>query len=178
MFPVPPMNRIFIAGHYILATGSLARGLRFEGDMRLRLIAVTLALSVGAAGCVTTTAHSLLLTGNPLRDQAIACEQSCQKLRAPVQAPCDQMTGHVGCTVPRAGSEQDYASCLDNCPGARATDGSSCPDPPESGVICVETSRANAGAIAGGVGATAGLVLIIVILSSPFLLLAILIAAH
>lgn len=144
--------------------------------MTSRRIAILLALAAG--GCVTTTAHQLVLIDNPLRDQAIACEQQCAKLRAPAQQPCEQIMGHEGCTVPRGGSEADYAECLDNCPGARAKDGASCPDPPVPGVICVETNRANKGAIAGGVGASAALVLLIVVLSSPVLLLTILILTN
>jgi hypothetical protein len=142
--------------------------------MTSRLIAITLSLGMG--GCVTTTAHQLVLTDNPLRERAIACEQQCEKLRAPVRSACEQTLGHEGCTVPR-GSEAEYAECLDNCPGARAKDGASCPDPPVPGVICVETTRANAGAIAGGVGAGTVIVATLAILSSPFLLFALLVLA-
>ena len=138
--------------------------------MTSRLTALTLALSLSAGGCVTTTAHRLVLTDNPLREQAIACEQRCRGLRAPAHNTCEQTPGHEGCTVP-VGSEDDYAACLDNCPGSRVKDGDSCPDSPSADVICVETSRANKGAIAGGVGATATLVVVIAILSSPVVLL-------
>jgi hypothetical protein len=164
------MNRIFIARHYILAAGRLARGLPFEEDMTSRLTAITLALSLGASACVTTTAHQLVLTDNPLRDQAIACERKCQALRAPTKTTCQEESGHTGCTVP-GGSDDDYAECLDTCPGSRAKDGASCPDPAVPGVICIETSRANKGAIAGGVGAGATIAVTIALLSSPVFLL-------
>ena len=158
MFPVPPMNRIFIARHYILAAGWLARELPFEVDvdMTSRLTAITLTLSLAAGGCVTTTAHMVVLTDNPLREQAIACEQKCRGLRGPEHPACEQTPGHQGCTVP-VGNEADYARCLDTCPGSRSKDDASCPDPPIAGVICAETSHANAGGITGTVVAVIGI---------------------
>jgi hypothetical protein len=153
------------------ARGEASAGTCIAGNpgMTFRL-AITLALSVAAGGCVTTTAHQLVLTDNPLRDQAIACEKKCQALRAPAHPTCQEELGHTGCTVP-GGSEEDYANCLDTCPGSRAKDGASCADPPLPGVICAETTRANKGAIAGGVGAGATIALTIAILSSPVILL-------
>jgi len=59
----------------------------------------------------------------------------------------------------------DYAECLDNCPGARATDGMSCPHP-DPGAVCVETTKANAGGIVGGVLAGAAIVLLLVVLAT------------
>jgi hypothetical protein len=150
------MKRIFIARHYILAAGWLARGLPFEKDMTSRLTAVTLTLSLATGGCFSSTAHQLVLTDNPLREQAIACEQLCRGLRAPAHNVCERTPGQEGCTVP-VGSQDDYASCLDTCPGSRSKDGASCPDPPVPGLICVETSHANAGGIAGTVVAVIGI---------------------
>jgi hypothetical protein len=149
-----------------------------DEDMTSRLTAITLALALAAGGCVTTTAHQLVLTDNPLREQAIACEKKCQALRAPDRSTCqDEPDHHTGCTVPR-GSDDDYAECLDTCPGSRAKDGASCPDPPVPGVICIETTRANKGAIAGGVGAGATIAVTIALLSSPVVLLTLLILLH
>jgi len=148
-----------------------------DEDMTSRLTAMTLTLALAVGGCVTTTAHQLVLTDNPLRDQAIACEKKCQALRAPVKSTCQEESGHTGCTVP-GGSDEDYADCLDTCPGSRAKDGASCPDPEVPGVICIETSRANKGAIVGGVGAGAAITVTIAILSSPIVLLTLLILLH
>jgi hypothetical protein len=55
------------------------------------------------------------------------------------------------------GSEDDYARCLDTCPGSRSKDDASCPDPPIPGVICAETSHASRGGIAGTVVAVIGI---------------------
>lgn len=141
--------------------------------MTNRLTGITLALALAGGGCVTTTAHQLVLTDNPLRDQAIACERQCQPLRVPAQG-CVQTPGHEGCTVPIRGDDV-YAACLDKCPGSRAKDGASCDVPPIPGVICVETTRANAGGIAGGVAGGTALVTVIVVAvavaSSPLWLL-------
>jgi hypothetical protein len=167
MFPVPPMNKTFIAGT-ISRRPAGWHGLRLEWSMGFKLRAMALALSLGS-GCVTTTAHRLVLAGNPLREQAIACEKKCQPLREPVREPCEQAFGGEHCTQ-SAGSPGDYAACLDNCPGVRVKDDDSCPDPPGPDVICVETTSANAGAIVGGLGATATVVVVLALLSSPVVL--------
>jgi hypothetical protein len=88
-----------------------------------------LAALIAAGGCATSTAHRVALTGNPLREQAIACEATC-RTRQPDQG--------------------DYARCLDTCPGASAIDDASCPQPPTPDVICVKTYKPNPGGIAGG----------------------------
>ena len=111
--------------------------------MPRRTIAAALTVSLVAAGCVTTTAHRLVLTDNPLRDQAVACEAKCR-----------------GSFV----DSDRYAACLDDCPGARATDGASCPHP-DPGAFCVETTKANAGGIVGGVVAVVAIALAIAALS-------------
>ena len=141
--------------------------------MTSRLTALTLALSLATGGCVTTT-HKLVLTGNPLRDQAIACEKECRWFRMPAARRCEQQTfGSESCT--QFQSEDEYAQCLDTCPGALAIDGGSCPSPAQSGVICVETARANRAAIGGGVfgvgGTVAGVVIVSAIASCPLWLL-------
>ena len=56
-------------------------------------------------GCVMTTAHNLVLTDNPLREQAIACERECRLLRAPAAKPCEQAFGGESCTQPRSEDE-------------------------------------------------------------------------
>jgi hypothetical protein len=140
--------------------------------MTSRLTALTLALSLAAGGCVTTTAHKLVLTDNPLRDQAIACEKECRWFGRPAHG-CEQTPGHEGCTVGRG--ESEYAACLDTCPGAVAVDDGACPAPAARDVICVETARANRAAIGGGalgVGGIAGTVLIVsAIATTPWWLL-------
>jgi hypothetical protein len=112
------------------------------------LIAVVFA----ATGCATGTAHRLPLAGNPLGDQARACESACRRLIRPVSAPTT--CGNVfSCDEGRPlapPDDGDYGRCLDSCPGATAVDGASCPDPPEEGVVCVKTYRANAAGIAAG----------------------------
>src|SRR5262245_20725621 len=128
--------------------------------MTSRLTAITLALSLATGGCVTTTAHKLVLNDNPLREQAITCERECRWFGGHGHG-CEQTPGHEGCTVDRG--ESQYAACLDTCPGAAAIDDGACPSPAEPGIICVETARANKGAIAGGalgVGGIAGTALL------------------
>src|SRR5262245_7500773 len=137
--------------------------------MTSRLTAITLALSLATGGCVTTTAHKLVLNDNPLREQAIACEKECRWFRMPAVRRCEQRFDGESCT--QFQSEDAYAECLDACPGAVFRDGDSCSRPAEPGVICVETERANrAGIGAGvfGVGGTAAAVIIVsAIASSP-----------
>jgi hypothetical protein len=117
---------------------------------------------VSVTGCVTSTAHRLRLDGNPLRQQAEACEARCGRLAEP--------------------DGDGYARCLDSCPGATAVDGASCPDPPVPDEVCVTSSKANPGGIAGGTVAVASgvtVVLVVVGLASlPVWVLVLLIAAH
>lgn len=139
-----------------------------------RAIAATVTLLLFAAGCTTTTAHRLVVIDNPLRDQALACEASCRQA-ATWSSDCSRSGGR-----PCQGTGVDpgkYATCLDGCPGARATDGGSCPTP-DPGAFCVETSKANAGGIIGGVLAGVAvtlLVLVVIVLgeiaSAPILIL-------
>lgn len=89
---------------------------------RLAIVAVTLSLAAG--GCTTTTAHRLPFADNPLREQALACEAKCRPLATPSSSGRDQ-----------------YAACIDGCPGAVVTNATICPAPPVPGVICVETQR-------------------------------------
>jgi hypothetical protein len=139
--------------------------------MSLRsVVSLGLVLLLGP-GCVTGTAHMLPLAGNPQRAQAEACELACHKLLAPPteQVACgSEMVPRPGC-LESSPDRSDYARCLDGCPGARAVDGSSCPDPPLPGLVCEETSRANTGAIIGGtivVGAILLLVGVVVAIAS------------
>ncbi len=114
-------------------------------------------------GCVTGTAHMLPLAGNPLRAQAEACELACHKLLVPPPKPVacgSEMAPRTSCLEPSP-DRSGYARCLDGCPGARALDGSSCPDPPLPGLVCEETSRANAGGIIGGTIAVGAIVLLV-----------------
>lgn len=116
---------------------------------------------------MTGTAHMLPIAGNPLREEAAACEVSCRRLIRPATAAAD---------------DSDYARCLDRCPGATAIDGESCPDPPLPGVICEKTYKPNAGGIVGGTvavasGVTAAL-LIAAIASLPVWVIVIVIVAH
>ena len=107
----------------------------------------------------------LPIAGNPLQAQAQACELACHRLLVPqpVPADCDCPVGpRANCMQAFAG-RNDYARCLDTCPGARAVDGSSCPDPPLPGLVCEETSRANAGGIIGGTVAVGAIVLLLVV---------------
>jgi len=68
-----------------------------------------------------------------------------------------------------------HAQCLDTCPGAAFRNGDSCPRPVESGVICVETTRASRAAIGGGVfgigGTVAGVVIVSATATAPWWLL-------
>jgi hypothetical protein len=141
--------------------------------MTSRLTAITLALSMAAGGCVTTTAHKLVLTDNPLRDQAIACEMECRWFRLPAARPCEQTFGGESCTQFR--SEDEYAQCLDTCPGAAFRDGGSCPRPAVPDVICVETTQANRAGIGAGLfgvgGTVAGVVIVSAIATTPCWLL-------
>ena len=107
--------------------------------MPTRLTAVTLTLLLASSSCVTTTAHRLALVDNPMRDQAIACAAKCRLLGAPS----------------RPESADQYAACLDNCPGARAKDGATCVEPGPD-VICVETTKADTGGIGGAIFAAVG----------------------
>jgi hypothetical protein len=116
-----------------------------------RTIAAALTVSLIAAGCTTTTAHRLVLIDNPLRQQAVACEAKCRAESADGSAGTDR-----------------YAACLDNCPGARAVDGASCPQP-DPGAFCVETTKANAGGIVGGTLAVVGIALAVVSIALLFL---------
>lgn len=141
---------------------------------------------VAASGCVTGTAHQLTLAGNPLREQASACEVACRRQLRPASPasplPCqDAFTcGEARPSVPP--DDGDYARCLDSCPGATVIDGASCPDPPREGVICVKTNKANPGAIAGGTVAVASgvaaVTVIVAVASLPVWLLIILIVIH
>jgi hypothetical protein len=121
--------------------------------MTSRLPAITLALALATGGCVTT-AHKLVVTDNPLRDQAIACEKECRWFRMPAVRHCEQRFDGESCT--QFQSQDAYAECLDTCPGAAFRDGASCPRPAEPGVICVETERANRAAIGGGLFGVGG----------------------
>jgi hypothetical protein len=116
--------------------------------MTTRLTATALALSLTAGGCITTNAHQLLLAGNPRREQAITCEKKCQSLRPPVHRPCEQAFGN-DCAQANEGPDA-YAACLDQCPGTMVVGGVSCPDRPVPDSFCVETPRADDGAIVGG----------------------------
>jgi hypothetical protein len=126
-------------------------------------LGVGVALLVLASGCVTTTAHRLQLAGNPLAAQAESCELACRARLPPAPAnPCRKFVGEPeDCRTPVVVDRTEYARCLDGCPGATAIDGASCPDKPQPGVVCAETSKANAGGIAGGVVATVAIVLAI-----------------
>jgi hypothetical protein len=131
---------------------------------------MTLALSLATGGCFTTRAHQLVLSGNPLRDQAIACERECRWLQVPAGKPCEQTFAGASCREPDA--KDRYAECLDTCPGAGFKDGGSCPRPAAPGVICVETTQANPGPLAGGVlgvgGVVAGILITSAIVTSPW----------
>ena len=138
-----------------------------------RAIAATVTVILFSAGCVTTTAHRLVLIDNPLRDQAIACEASCRQ-RATVKSDCTPFGGE-----PCSGKVDPgkYGDCLDTCPGTRATDGTSCPTP-DPGAVCVETSKANAGGIIGGVIAGVAVTLLVAVIvvlgeiaSAPWILI-------
>ncbi|HMF43451.1 MAG TPA: hypothetical protein VKQ32_22415 [Polyangia bacterium] len=140
-----------------------------------RAIAATVTVILFSAGCTTTTAHRLVLIDNPLRDQAIACEASCRQAATWKRDDCSPFGGEQ-CHATGVDPHK-YATCLDNCPGARATDGGSCPTP-DPGAVCVETNKANAGGIIGGVLAGVGiglLILVVVVLgeiaSAPILIL-------
>ena len=93
---------------------------------RLAIVAVTLSLAAG--GCTTTTAHRLPFADNPLREQALACEAKCRSLATPSSSGRDQ-----------------YAACIDGCPGAVVTNATICPVPPVPDVICVVTQRSRGG---------------------------------
>jgi hypothetical protein len=110
-----------------------------------RLTAITLASLLASSACVTTTAHRLVLVDHPMREQAITCEAKCRPLGA-----------------------SDYATCLDNCPGARAKEGSRCTEPPRPDVICVETTKTSDGGIGGAIFAAAGTALAIGIIHVVF----------
>ena len=105
----------------------------------------------------------LPLAGNPQRAQAEACELACHKLLVPPLGPVacgSEMVPRAGCLEPSS-DRSGYARCLDGCPGARAVDGSSCPEPPLPGLVCEETSRANADRIIGGVIVVGALLLLV-----------------
>ena len=130
-----------------------------------------------SAGCVTGTAHRLPLAGNPLAQQAASCEATCRLKLEPVSTQkCLSYSGSYNpaddnCSFHPEPDRSAYAACLDNCPGAMVTDGASCPDPPIPGMICEKTYKANPGGIAGGVAATAGIGLTIVVVASVAALL-------
>src|SRR4051794_20907225 len=140
------------------------------------VVSMGLVLLFGA-GCVTSTAHMLPVAGNPLQAQAQACELACHRLLVPPPKPadCERSAGLRTNCIQAYPDRSGYARCLDTCPGARAIDGSSCPDPPLPGVACEETHRANAGGIIGGavgVGAiTLLLVVVVAIASLPVIIL-------
>lgn len=142
----------------------------FRG-MTARLIALTLAVAAAAGGCVTTTTHRLVLADNPHRAEAIACEKECRWFRAPDRGPCEITFASETCGHP-GGSEDQYAACLDTCPGAATRESASCPDQPTPDDICLETSGVNAAALAGG-GVAAGIVVTIaaILASGPWLLI-------
>jgi hypothetical protein len=124
------------------------------------------------AGCVTSTAHMLPVAGNSLPQQAEACELACHSLLVPPPASpnCGSMVAPGTSCEPPPPDRSAYARCLDGCPGARAVDGSSCPDPPRTGLVCAETHRRNTVGIIGGavaLGAAVLLVVLVSILSMP-----------
>jgi hypothetical protein len=149
--------------------------------MQARL-GVLIAVLAAGSGCTTGTAHRLPLAGNPLRAQASACEAACRRQLRSAGAPCRDT---IACEEDRPAAppdESSYARCLDSCPGATAIDGASCQVPPEEGVICVETSRANPGGIAGGTVAVASGVTVVLVIAAiaslPLWVLVIAIAVH
>jgi len=93
-----------------------------------RLAVVVLTLSLAAGGCTTTTAHRLPFADNPLREQALACEAGCRPL-----------------ATPNSSNWEQYAACIDGCPGAVVTNATTCPVPPVPGVTCFETHRSRGG---------------------------------
>ena len=124
------------------------RGLCLQSRMTFRLAIVALTLSLAAGGCTTTTAHRLPFADNPLREQALACEAKCRPLATPSSSGRDQ-----------------YAGCIDGCPGAVVTNATICPAP-VPGVICVETQRSRSG---WGVVLVIGSILLTLVLLSSAL---------
>src|SRR5579862_962012 len=108
--------------------------------------------AVATGGCVTSTAHRLPLVNNPARAEALACEARCRALLvAPPMACTREDTELEGRCVKDESVDRDpYAKCLDGCPGATAIDGDRCPEPPQPGVVCEGTVKANPGGIVGG----------------------------
>jgi hypothetical protein len=126
---------------------------------------VIIVLLVLVAGCATSTAHRLPLAGNPLRFEATACELRCRtRLPAPTRVPSDE-AGPLCDAANQVVDRGPYAACLDSCPGATAVDGAACA-PPTPGVVCEQTSRANPGAIAGGVVAVVALVVAAILVAA------------
>jgi hypothetical protein len=139
--------------------------------MRKKMIAV-LMLAVASLACMTITAHRLPLSGNPLRAEAEACERRCRSLLVETSACGPGTTLETSCdATARYVDREPYAVCLDSCPGASAVDGTSCPASAGPGVLCEETSKANSGGIAGGVVATIGIVLGIIVAAAAVSLL-------
>jgi hypothetical protein len=133
--------------------------------MRLHSAIALGTLLLFSQGCVTGTAHMLPVAGNPLRAQAEACELAChQKLGPPTSTACvGAMRASDDCS--QTSQDRDsYARCLDSCPGARAIDGNSCPDPPLPGGICEMTSRANVGGMIGGTVAVVAVLALVLLL--------------
>jgi len=124
--------------------------------VQLRLASLIAVITLGT-GCATGTAHRLPIASNPLRAQARHCEAACRSLLRPAKpVSCSESFSCNETPPPTAPDESEYARCLDGCPGATAIDGASCPDPPEEGVVCVKTYKANVGGIVGGTAAVVG----------------------
>ena len=114
---------------------------------------LVMAMAVAATGgCVTSTAHRLPLVNNPARAEAVACEARCRALLVahPLACTREDTELEVRCVKDEYVDRDPYARCLDGCPGATAIDGANCPDPPQPGVVCEGTVKANPGGIIGG----------------------------
>jgi len=124
--------------------------------VRLSLVSLIVVATLGG-GCATGTAHRLPIASNPLRGEASHCEVACRSLIRPARpVACSESFSCNEARAPGPPDDSDYARCLDGCPGATAIDGASCPDPPEEGVVCVKTYKANVGGIVGGTAAALG----------------------
>lgn len=147
-----------------------------------RTTAWCVAASIACGGCVTGTAHRLPLAGNPLREQAMACEADCRS-HLKVSSSHGKYRESLTETESRPPPDRSaYAVCLDGCPGATAVDGASCPDLPTTDVICEKTYKANPGGIAGGAVAVSAVGALVVVLAAiatlpPLVLLVLLLSA-
>ncbi len=121
------------------------------GRAKHAALSIAVLVAVLQSGCEITTAHRLPLAYNPLRKQAEDCETECRANNLLNQQPENR---------------RGYAGCLDSCPGATATDGSRCPDPPTTGLLCEETTRPNPSAIGAGTVAAIAVGAVIFILWS------------